>query len=39
MTWISKFKYCYVTSLEFVRKITIPASNTEKYDKKYAAIH
>lgn len=39
MSWISKLKYIYITSLEYVRKITIPASNTETYDKKYAAIH
>lgn len=39
MTTISKIKYVYITSLEFVRKVTIPASNQDKYDKKYAAIH
>ncbi|CAD8052627.1 unnamed protein product [Paramecium primaurelia] len=39
MTTISKIKYVYITSLEFVRKVTIPVSNQEKYDKTYAAIH
>ena len=39
MSLVSKVNYIYVISLEFIRKITIPTSKQEKYNKTYAAIN